>query len=49
VGSGNWRGWGANAYVGSEGQFLGYAETPDELFANSSPLLQRQYYESLNR
>jgi hypothetical protein len=49
VGSGNWKDWGANAYVGSEGQFFGYGETPDELFTNSSPLLQRQYYESLNR
>ena len=49
VGSGSYGGWGANAYVGSEGQFFGYGETPDELFANSSPLLQRQYYESLNR
>jgi hypothetical protein len=36
-------------YVDPKGGFIGYGETPDELFANSSPLLQRQYYESLNR
>jgi hypothetical protein len=36
-------------YVDAKGGFLGYGETPDELFANSNPLLQRQYYESLNR
>jgi hypothetical protein len=36
-------------YVDPKGGFLGYGETPDELFSNSSPLLQRQYYESLIR
>ena len=36
-------------YVDPKGGFLGYGETPDELFAKSSPLLQRQYYESLYR
>jgi hypothetical protein len=46
VGSGTYGGWGADAYV-ADNKFLGYAGTPDELFAKSSPLLQRQYYESL--
>ena len=36
-------------YVDEKGGFLGYGGTPDELFANSNPLLQRQYYESLYR
>ena len=39
-------GWGQPAYLDKRGGFLGYGETPDEVFQNS-PLLQRQYYESL--
>ena len=35
-------------YVDEKGGFLGYGGTPDEVF-QSSPLLQRQYYESLIR
>tara|TARA_R110000824_G_scaffold4667_6_gene22411 strand:- start:1935 stop:2507 length:573 start_codon:yes stop_codon:yes gene_type:complete len=43
-----YRNEGQPAYLDKKGGFLGYGGTPDEVF-QSSPLLQRQYYESLNR
>jgi len=43
-----YRNEGQPAYLDKKGGFLGYGETPDEVFQNS-PLLQRQYYESLIR
>ena len=41
-----YRNEGQPAYLDKKGGFLGYGETPDEVFQNS-PLLQRGYYEQL--
>jgi hypothetical protein len=49
AGANEWYGgWQSSpAYFDDRDRFLGYGSSSDELFANASPLLRRDYYQSL--